>query len=88
MSMLFTFAGLSMCVSAVCTLLPGGSLKKTASLVLSLTLLVFWLDTVSSSWSLPELAELPVTVLSGTDAADIDDIQLHYIKQWSDNAAR
>lgn len=88
MSMLFTFAGLAMCVSAVCALLPNGSLKKTASLVLGLSLLVFWLETVVSGWSLPQLDAPPETLLTETTSAAIQDVQLDLLRQWTDDAAR
>ena len=50
MKVLFAFAGLALCCTAVSSLLPEGGLKKTASLALSLMLTVLWLDTLRDSW--------------------------------------
>lgn len=66
MEWLHPFIALTLCCGVVLTLLPEGSLRRTAALVLGLALTLCWADGVAALLHLPELPQPPATVLMQT----------------------
>lgn len=68
MELLTTFAALSLAAGAVLSLLPDGSLRRTASMVIGLLMLLCWADGIAQLLQLPLAFSPPETVLSPTSA--------------------
>ena len=66
MALLKTFATLALISGALLMLLPEGSLRKTAALVMGLLLTLCWAQGLLDLLRLPQGELLPDTVLSGT----------------------
>lgn len=88
MQMLFTFAGLVMCSSVVLALLPQGGIRKTASLVAGLMILSVWLSSLSGTLKLPSFPDLPDSLFTSLEAADIQVRQTAYLQQHADLTGR
>ena len=69
MSLLKTFATMALLCGALLMLLPEGSLRRTAALVMGLLLTLCWAEGLAGVISLPEGGALPDTVLSPTGAS-------------------
>lgn len=65
MNLLFSFAALSMCASAVMSLLPEGSLRKTAMLVMGVLMVAIWAEGISEALNYPYLHAAPSSLLTG-----------------------
>lgn len=69
LEVLAQFAALSLVSGLMLTLLPEGSIRRTASMAVGLLLLLFWMeslhDVVASLTALPDLST-PSTVLTST----------------------
>lgn len=73
MSLLKSFAALSLTAGLLMTLLPEGTMRRTAGMVVGLLMLLCWMDGVSqlletAGFSLPEVAA-PDTLLCPTGAS-------------------
>lgn len=70
MEWLHPFIALTLCCGLVLSLLPEGSLRRTAALVLGLMVTLCWADSLASLLHWPALPEPPATVLvqSGYEA--------------------
>ena len=66
MALLKTFATLALISGALLALLPEGSLRRTAALVMGLLLTLCWAQGLLGLIQLPQGGELPDTVLSST----------------------
>lgn len=66
MPMLKTFATLALISGALLALLPEGSLRRTAALVMGLLLTLCWAQGLMALFHLPESGGLPDTALSPT----------------------
>ena len=66
MSLLKTFATLALISGALLVLLPEGSLRRTAALVMGLMLTLCWAQGLMALLRLPEGGDLPDTALSPT----------------------
>ena len=66
MTLLKTFATLALISSALLMLLPEGSLRRTAALVMGLLLTLCWAQGLMALLSLPQGGQLPDTALSPT----------------------
>lgn len=66
MEWLHPFIALTLCCGLVLTLLPEGSLRRTAVLVLGLTITLCWAESVFSLLQWPSLSEPPATALTPT----------------------
>lgn len=71
MEWLHPFITLTLCCGLVLSLLPEGSLRRTAALVLGLMVTLCWADSLAALFHWPALPEAPSTVLvqSGYDAS-------------------
>lgn len=72
MSMLFSLAGVIMCCSAVSALLPQGSIKRTASLVMGLIVLSMWFSSLCESWPELHLPQAPDTIFEQISQGETD----------------
>ena len=66
MALLKTFATLALISSALLVLLPEGSLRRTASLVMGLLLTLCWAQGLLQWCQLPQGGQLPDTALAPT----------------------
>lgn len=66
MALLKTFATLALISSALLVLLPEGSLRRTAALVMGLLLTLCWAQGLLGLIQLPPGSDMPDTVLSST----------------------
>lgn len=66
MSLLFTFSALTMCCTAVASLLPSGGIKRTAMLVMGLTVLMMAAQTLHLEDLALSMPEMPQTLLTTT----------------------
>ena len=66
MPLLKTFATLALISSALLVLLPEGSLRRTAALVMGLLLTLCWAQGLMDLFRLPDPANAPDTALSPT----------------------
>lgn len=66
MALLKTFATMALMASALLMLLPEGSLRRTAALVMGLLLTLCWAEGLVSLLHLPDGVALPETALSPT----------------------
>lgn len=66
MALLKTFATLALISSALLVLLPEGSLRRTAALVMGLLLTLCWAQGLLGLIQLPLGGDMPDTVLSST----------------------
>lgn len=64
MDWLWPFVALTLCCGAVMWMLPEGSLKKTAGLVIGLMLVMCWADCLAQLFQWPELPKPPDTLLT------------------------
>lgn len=69
MEWLHPFIALTLCCGVVLTLLPEGSLRRTAALVLGLVMTLCWADGIASLLHWPELPQAPATMLTQTGYA-------------------
>ncbi|MBQ8554889.1 MAG: hypothetical protein IJ438_03345 [Clostridia bacterium] len=69
MSLLHQFAALSLISGVMMTLLPDGSLRRTARMVVGLLMLLSWADGLADLMQIPVTAALPSTVLSPAGAS-------------------
>lgn len=71
MEWLHPFIALTLCCGIILTLLPEGSLRRTAALVLGLIMTLCWADSLSALFHWPALPEPPATMLvhTGYDAS-------------------
>lgn len=71
MNWLHPFIAFTLCCGVVLSLLPEGSLRRTAALVIGLVLMLCWADGIFALLHWPALPELPATALvsTGYDAA-------------------
>ena len=66
MQLLTQFAALSMAGTMLLSLLPDGSMKRTAGMAVGLLSLLCWADGVAQLLSIELTAEFPVSVLAPT----------------------
>ena len=66
MVLLRTFATLALISGALLVLLPEGSLRRTAALVMGLLLTLCWAQGLMALIQLPPASDMPDTVLSST----------------------
>ena len=66
MPLLKTFATLALISSALLVLLPEGSLRRTAALVMGLLLTLCWAQGLLDLLQLSQGSDMPATVLSST----------------------
>ncbi|MCH5286740.1 MAG: hypothetical protein J1E43_04910 [Christensenellaceae bacterium] len=83
MALLKTFATLALISGALLVLLPDGSLRRTAALVMGLLLTLCWAEGLISLISLPQGGALPDTALAptGTTVQQIADELLPEVTQ-------
>lgn len=67
MEWLHPFIALALCCSMVTTLLPEGSLKRTAALVIGLMLTLCWAECLTGLFRWPETTAVTAGLLSPTD---------------------
>lgn len=79
MDWLHPFVALTLCCGLVLTLLPEGSLRRTAALVIGLMMTLCWADSILALLHLPPLPDLPASVLTETGY----DVQ----QAWDDYAS-
>lgn len=63
MEWLHPFIALTLCCGLVLSLLPEGSLRRTAALVLGLMVTLCWAESLAALFHWPALPEAPATVL-------------------------
>lgn len=66
MEWLHSFAALSLCCGVAAALLPEGSLRRTAALVLGLALTLCWVEGLCGLTGLGELSDVSPSVLAET----------------------
>lgn len=66
LTLLESFAALTLVTSLVLTLLPEGTLRRTAAMVAGLLLLMHWSEGLVSLLKLPQSQPAPTAVLSTT----------------------
>ena len=66
MALLKTFATMALLSGALLMLLPEGSLRRTAALVMGLLLTLCWAEGIMNGLHWPDGGSLPETPLSGT----------------------
>ncbi len=66
MNWLHPFIAFTLCCGVVLSLLPEGSLRRTAALVIGLVLMLCWADGIAALLHWPPLPELPATALVST----------------------
>ncbi len=71
MRILQSFAALSLASGAMMALLPEGSLRKTAGMVVGLLMLLCWAEGIAELLGHPIDPSLPATILAPT-AADVE----------------
>lgn len=64
--LLRTFAALALVSGVLMSLLPEGSIKRTAGMAVGLMMLLCWLEGLGGLISLPADAALPPSALTGT----------------------
>lgn len=64
MELLTRFAAVSLASGVILTLLPEGTIRRTARLVIGLMLLMLWAEGLQSLLTLPSSASVPTSVLS------------------------
>lgn len=64
MDWLHPFIALSLCCSIVLTLLPQGSLRRTAALVLGLMLTICWAESLAGLFHFPAIPQAENTMLA------------------------
>lgn len=69
MTLLKTFATMALLSGALLMLLPEGSLRKTAALVMGLLLTLCWVEGLLALFRLPIGGAYPDTVLTATDTS-------------------
>ena len=69
MTLLKTFATMALISGALLMLLPEGTLRKTAALVMGLMLTLCWVEGLLTLFRLPVGGDYPDTVLSATDTS-------------------
>lgn len=87
LQMLSTFAALSMCGTAVLSLLPEGGIKRTAGLAVGLLTLLCWAEGIAGLLGLEWAVDLPVTVFSPTEVSiqsAMADASGQLAAQWED----
>lgn len=68
MSLLHSFASLTLVSVLVLTLLPEGTLRRTASMAVGLLMLLLWAEGLPALFSLPDAAPSPASILAPTGA--------------------
>ena len=63
MEWLYPFVTLALCCGLVLSLLPEGSLRRTAALVLGLMMTLCWAESLAVLFHWPALTDPPATVL-------------------------
>lgn len=66
MDWLHPFITLTLCCGVALSLLPEGGLRRTAALVLGVTMTLCWMDSIAGLLHWPELALSPATALVET----------------------
>lgn len=66
LQLLSSFAALTLLSGLMLTLLPEGLLRRTASMVVGLLMLMLWADGLQELLNLPEAPDVPDTVLVST----------------------
>lgn len=87
LQMLSTFAALSMCGTAVLSLLPEGGIKRTAGLAVGLLTLLCWAEGIAGLLGMEWSVDLPVTVFSPTEVSiqsAMADASGQLAAQWED----
>ena len=64
MDWLHPFISLSLCCGIVLSLLPQGSLRRTAALVLGLMLTICWAESLAGLLRIPAAAQVTATMLA------------------------
>ncbi len=68
MQLLHTFAALTLAAGAVMSLLPEGSIRRSAGMVVGLMMLMCWAEGIAALLDLSFGAASPSTVLTGSGA--------------------
>ncbi len=68
MALLHSFSSLTLICVLLLTLLPEGSLRRTASMVVGLLMLLMWSEGLTSLLSLPDALDAPASPLVSTGA--------------------
>lgn len=87
LQMLSTFAALSMCGTAVLSLLPEGGIKRTAGLAVGLLTLLCWAEGIAGLLGLEWAVDLPATAFSPTEVSlqsAMADASGQLAAQWED----
>ena len=63
MELLYAFSGLSLACACVLSILPSGSLKRTAAMALGLMMTLFWFSGLTKFLRLPAPTDAPSSVL-------------------------
>lgn len=66
MTWLHPFIALTLCCGVTLTLLPEGSLRRTAALVIGLLMTLCWAESLAALLRWPQWSELPATMLTST----------------------
>ena len=66
LNMLTTFAALSLCGTVVLSLLPEGSMKRTAGMAVGLLTLLCWAEGITALLGFDFMVEAPASVLAPT----------------------
>lgn len=69
MEWLHPFIALTLCCGVVLTLLPEGTLRRTAALTLGLMMMLCWADSLTDLLHLPQFSSPAATVLEETGAS-------------------
>lgn len=77
MEWLHPFIALTLCGGVVLSLLPEGSLRRTAALVLGLVLTLCWTENAAGLFHWPTLPDPPATALVRT-GFDVAQVQAEY----------
>lgn len=75
LTLLKSFAALTLVTSLLLTLLPEGSLRRTAAMVAGLLLLLSWSEGLRGLLRLPDATPAPSTVLTPTGTT-VEDLAL------------
>lgn len=81
MELILPFAALSMCCAAAISLLPEGSLRKTAMLAMGILLVAVWAEGLSGILSPPTAMDAPDTVLTDVAFAPSSSAQEVYLRR-------
>lgn len=85
LELLKQFAALALMSGIVTSLLPEGTMKRTASMVIGLLMLLCWAEGLAGLLAIPSIASLPDTLLAPTDAGLVqsaENARNTILSQW------